>query len=146
MSNAPTEIVASIFFDSWLEESPELRAEGSADDRHLIYEGQGVILDLLIRQLPDSASSHIGGQVLLASSDMENFHEVANLAVSMERGDSPISTSTNATGEFTFKRVPEGIWNLTVTLSERRFVVRGLSNQELPGWRSASDKDIGGNR
>jgi len=144
MSDSRKEIVAAIFFDSWLEESPELRGQNNADNRHLIYEGQGVILDVLIRQLSDSRSSHLSGQVLIASSDMESFEEVANLAVSMERGDSAVSTHTNETGEFAFSRVPEGTWKLIVAFTDRRFVVDGLSNQQRRDWPSSGNREIGG--
>ena len=41
------EIRGSLMFDSWFEEVPLLR-NASAEDRHLIYEGGGVILDLRV--------------------------------------------------------------------------------------------------
>jgi hypothetical protein len=135
MSDSPTEIVASIFFDSWLDESPQVRAAGSANDRHLIFEGNGVIVDLLLKPLPAGASSHVSGKVLLGSSDMKSFAEVANLGVSLHRPEGSLSTNTNGTGEFTFNLVPAGTWTLTVMFRDRHFIVRGLSNQERRSWR-----------
>ena len=138
MSESAPEVVASIYFDSWLDESPELRAEMSADDRHLIYEAKGVILDLLIRPLPDRAASHISGQVLIESSEMEeSFDEVSHRAVFLDAPQHSYSTNTNELGEFVCSLVPEATWDLTVELRDRRFVVRGVSNAERRDWRSS---------
>ena len=129
MSEIP-EIIASIFFDSWLDESPELRAANSTDDRHLIYEGQGVILDLLIRHVPDKSSVCVSGQVLPGMNDLESFDQVAYLDVSVKQDATRILTRTNAIGEFILADIPYGNWELTVAFSDRRFVVPELSNQQ----------------
>jgi hypothetical protein len=138
MSDSTAEIIASLFFDSWIDATPELRAESSVDDRHLIYEGKGLILDLLIRPLPDRAFLHVSGQVLTGTS--ESFDQVANLFISMERGESRVSTHTNAMGEFIFDAVPDGIWTLMIALSDRRLVVRGLRPSA-----DSSGNTVGGN-
>ena len=144
MSNSANEISASLFFDSWLDEIPELRAETGGEDRHLIYEGEGVILDLLLRLIPHEASFLVSGQVLPGTCDMESFDQVANLPVSMEKGESLVSTHTNTLGEFMFDPVSDGTWNLAIAFTNRRFVVRGLSNQEPRRWRSAATDNLGG--
>src|SRR5437016_4935974 len=58
------EILASLVFDSWLEPIPELRAS-LLEDRHLIYEGGGVILDLLLKKQDKGTCIHIGGRSFL---------------------------------------------------------------------------------
>jgi hypothetical protein len=127
MSDSPTEIVASLVFDSWVNRCPDVRCAAGTENRHLIYEGERVVLDLLIRQMPEDQSLRVSGQILHGPSEMESFDEVSNLAVSMERGESLFSLRTNALGEFIFKSIPDGVWNLTIAFGERRFVVRGLS-------------------
>ena len=62
--------------------------------------------------------------------EIESFDRVANLSVSMEQGESRITTHTNDLGEFIFDLVPHGIWNLTVVFSDRQFVVHAVSNDE----------------
>ena len=49
MRNDVVEIRASLLFDSWFDDVPLVR-NASGEDRHLIYEGGGVILDLLVKQ------------------------------------------------------------------------------------------------
>ena len=57
------EIIATLMFDSWSDRIPECRSN-RPEDRHLIYEGEGIILDLLLKQDGDGARIHVGGQVL----------------------------------------------------------------------------------
>ena len=131
MSDLPTEIVGSVFFDSWLDESPELRSQTTVEDRHLIYEGLGVILDVLVRPHPDGAAFQLSGQVFPATcNNMESFDRVKNLTVTIEQPQRRSTTQTNSLGEFIFDSIPSGAWDLTVSMTDRRFVVRGLSNQK----------------
>ena len=131
MSDIPTEIVGSVFFDSWLDESPELRSHTVGEDRHLIYEGQGVILDVLVRPHPDRTAFQLSGQVFPATcNNMESFDRVKNLTVTMEQQQKRSTTQTNSLGEFIFDSIPSGAWDLTVTMTDRRFVVRGLSSEK----------------
>jgi hypothetical protein len=126
-----TEIVGSLIFDSWIQETPELRAPALAD-RHLIYEGGGVILDLLLKKQPDGACLHVGGQVLPQD---DSINTVSDVRVLMEQGTHRSYTHTNALGEFAFHAIPNGTFDLSITLKDRRFLVRGLSNKEPRMWR-----------
>ena len=131
MSHPPTEVVGSLLFDSYANYIPDLRDATSAENRHLIYDGGGVILDLLIRQMPVDRSLRISGQILHGMCDMELVQDVSNLPVSIAFGNHRFSLRTNALGEFMFNNIPDGIWNLTIVFAERPFVVRGLSAQKL---------------
>jgi len=134
------EILASLVFDSWLEPIPELRAS-LLEDRHLIYEGGGVILDLLLKKQDKGTCIHIGGQVL-PEDDVST--SVSDVQVLMEQGAHRSCTYTNALGEFTFHAVPNGSLNLAIVLRDRRFIVRGLSNEEPRMWRVVSSVYVGG--
>lgn len=135
-----TEIVASLVFDSRMEWIPELRGP-NAEDRHLIYEGGGVILDLLLKQAKEGHCLHVGGQVLPGEDTKEG---VSDLPVSMEQGTKRCYTHTNALGEFTFHSVPNGRFDLAITLGKRRFKVRGLSNEQPRMWRVVPSMAMGG--
>lgn len=125
------EVLASLVYDSWTEPIPELRATGDRN-RHLIFEGDGVILDLLLKKSGDDTSIHIGGQVLPGDSELDT---VAAIQVLIEQGAHRSRTYTNVLGEFAFHAVPNGSFDLAIILRDRRFIVRGLSNTEPRMWR-----------
>jgi hypothetical protein len=125
------DVIASLVYDSWTEPIPELRAS-NALNRHLIFEGDGVILDLLFKKNGDGTCIHVGGQVLPGNSELD---AVADVQVLMEHGSHRVSTYTNVLGEFAFHAVPNGTFDLAITLKDRRFIVRGLSNTEPRTWR-----------
>ncbi len=135
-----TDIIGSLVFDSWSEPIPELRGS-TLGDRHLIYEGSGVILDLLLKKQADRTCIHIGGQVLPEDNAIAN---VSDVQVLIEQGTQRSCTHTNALGEFTFHAVPNGTLDLTIILKDRRFVVRGLSNKEPRRWRVVPSATVGG--
>jgi hypothetical protein len=128
------DIVASLAYDSWSQAVPELRSV-QLPDRHLIFEGNGLILDLLLKKHGASTSIHIGGQVLPGSNPLST---VSDVAVMMEQGAHKSATRTNALGEFAFQAVPNGTFDLVIMLKKHRFVVRGLSNEEPRTWRVAT--------
>jgi hypothetical protein len=134
------EIIASLVYDSWNESIPELRSS-ILKDRHLIFEGEGVILDLLLKKQPDGTCIHIGGQVLPEEVSSES---VSGVAVQIQRGGYSCCTHTNALGEFSFHSVPSGAMNLAITLKNRRFVVHGLSRDEPRLWRVVPSVAVGG--
>jgi hypothetical protein len=135
-----TESIGSLVFDSWLEPIPELRNSPSGD-RHLIYEGSGIILDLLLKRDADGMCIHIGGQVLPEDNAVTN---VSDVQVLVEQGAKRCSTHTNALGEFTFHAVANGSLDLAIILKDRRFVVRGLSNKEPRMWRVVPSVAVSG--
>jgi hypothetical protein len=134
------ETFASLVYDSWTEPIPELRAS-SLTERHLIYEGGGVILDLLLKKQPDGTCIHIGGQVLPEDGSAGS---VSDVEVLIQQGAKSSCTHTNALGEFTFHSVPNGTLDLAITLKNRRFTVRGLSNNEPRRWRVVSSVPAAG--
>ena len=69
---------------------------------------------------------------------------VSDVQVLMEQGAHRSCTYTNALGEFTFHAVPNGSLNLAIVLRDRRFIVRGLSNEEPRMWRVVSSAYAGG--
>ncbi len=129
-----TDIVGSPIFDSWLEPVPELRSTALAN-RHLIYEGGGIVLDLLLKDQDESTCLHIAGQVLPEDNASTS---VSDLQVLMEQGANRLRTHTKALGEFSFHAVPNGTLDLAIILKDRRFIVRGLSNHDPRMWKVLS--------
>src|SRR5262245_50733911 len=124
-------IEGALVFDSWIDELPQLRAHHE-EDRHLIYEGAGIILDLLIKTVRKGYVLHVGGQVLPGE---RSGRAVSDLPVSLEHGRAHSHTHTNAFGEFAFHAVPNGDFDLSIKLKDRCFIVRGLSSNEPRMWR-----------
>ena len=137
MRNDVVEIRASLLFDSWFDDVPLVR-NASGEDRHLIYEGGGVILDLLVKQSDGNPCIHVGGQVL---PDGRSIEDVANVPVVIQRGRDQTATRTNPIGEFMFHTVSNGDFDLTILLRDQRFVVRGLSCDEPRDWQLAHSMD-----
>jgi hypothetical protein len=125
------DIIASLVYDSWTEPIPELRAT-TLQDRHLIFEGNGLILDLLMKKQGNGTCIHVGGQVLPGQASLNS---VSDVQILMEQGSHRSYTHTNALGEFAFHAVPDGSFDLSITLKDCRFMVRGLSNKEPRMWR-----------
>jgi hypothetical protein len=126
-----TDIFASIVYDSWIEPIPDLRSIPHPD-RHLIFEGNGLILDLLIKKQNSGACIHVGGQILPRDGELS---ALCGVRVLIEQGSHRAATNTNELGEFAFHTVPNGTLDLTITLNGYRFLVRGLSSQEPRTWR-----------
>ena len=127
-----TDIQGKLVFDSWNDSMPELRG-GPGEERHLIYEGGGVLLDLLLKPAVEGACLQIGGQVM-PTDDMAQ--SVSHVAVLLENGSSSSRTHTNALGEFNFQHAPSnGCFDISIVFGSRRFVVRGLDSNEPRKWK-----------
>ena len=122
----PIEVVASLLFDSWIHLSPDSRDDTGSRTRHLIYEGQGVFLDLLVHRPSGNTSSRVSGQIVRGLRERESFGKVSNLLVSLENENGRLALRTNTLGEFTFNGIPDGVWNLTIGFQERPFIVQGI--------------------
>jgi hypothetical protein len=126
------EIIGILIFDSWVDETPEVRSSAIQRDRHLIYEGRGVILDLLLKKEKEHSSIQIGGQVL---PDDRSLESVSDLPVCIQQGKKRCYTHTNALGEFTFRSIPDGPVDISISFGNRRFDVLGLGNKQPRMWR-----------
>ena len=126
-----SELCLQLAFDSYEETAPELRADHD-EDRHLIYEGAGIVLDLTLRQNSNGTSVQIGGQILPVNDSLD---EASNAPVVLESGARKISTRTNSMGEFAFADAPAGALELAITLRNRRFLVQGVGRRHLRDLR-----------
>jgi uncharacterized membrane protein len=120
-----TDIVATLVFDSRVDSVPELRAR-LADVRHLIYEGEGVILDLVLKQTVRAPSVQVSGQILPGGPLVPH---VGGVSVRLVQGSFFADTTTNALGEFSL-HAPDGAFDLSIVLGARRFIVRDLQSND----------------
>jgi hypothetical protein len=132
------DIQGKLVFDSWNDSVPDLRGSATGE-RHLIYEGGGVLLDLLLRPANNagnadkSACLQIGGQVM-PTDDMSQ--SVSHVPVLLENGASCSRTHTNALGEFSFQHAPpNGCFDISIVFGSHRFVVRGLDSNQPRNWQ-----------
>jgi hypothetical protein len=119
---------------------------GSAiDERHLIYEGGGVLLDLLLRPASEGACLQIEGQVMPTDDFSQN---VSHVPVLLENGRICERTHTNALGEFSFLYTPaNGCFDIAIVFGSRKFLVRGLDSDEPRKWQvtpSGNGETVGG--
>ena len=133
MNRNTVDIQGSLLFDSWFEDVPLVR-DSAHKDRHLIYEGGGVILDLLVRRSNGDSCLHVGGQVL---PDGEGGEDVGDLPIVIQRGHEQTHTRTNPIGEFMFHANSTDDFDITIELRQKRFVVRGLSYSNPREWHLA---------
>jgi hypothetical protein len=127
-----TDIHGNLMFDSWNDDTPDLRGS-LGDERHLIYEGGGVLLDLLLRPAVEGTSIQIGGQVMPTDDLSQN---VSHVPVLLENGASCSRTHTNALGEFSFQHAPSnGCFDISIVFGPHRFLVRGLESNQPRKWQ-----------
>lgn len=131
----PSDRICVLIFDSWGNEGPELR-RGKHENRHLIYEGDGVILDLLLKGAGKGVCE-VSGHVLPSK---KAPGAASNLIVHIEQGNYHCFTHTNRLGEFIFEGVPNRKFDLRIILPDGRFTIRGLSNEDLHASRIESTR------
>lgn len=130
-----TDIQGNLMFDSWCDGAPDLRG-GPGDERHLIYEGGGVLLDLLLKPAVEGTCIQIGGQVM-PTDDLSQ--SVSHVPVLLENGASCSRTHTNALGEFSFQHAPSnGCFDISIVFGPHRFLVRGLESNQPRKWQVVS--------
>ena len=124
------EIVGLLIFDSWTSALPKLR--GAQEERHLIYEGSGLLLDLLLKPAADGGSIDVGGQLLPKNG---SDRRVSHVAVTLQSGSVQARTHTNALGEFSFRQEQAtGPFNISIMFGTSCFVIRGLDSTAPREW------------
>jgi len=133
-----TKIQGKLVFDSWHDSVPDLRGR-AVDERHLIYEGGGVLLDLLLKPDIDGACLQIGGQVM-PTDDLSQ--SVSHVPVLLDDGHGCERTRTNVLGEFSFQYASSnGSFDISIVFGSRKFLVRGLDSNEPRKWQVTTPGD-----
>jgi hypothetical protein len=102
-------LVATLTFDSSLQPAPGLRAAGIVESqRQLVYSTDAADVAMIVRPRPRDELLDLDGQILpVNSTDSGAF------GVQLLDGSSEVATTaTNDLGEFTFKAVPSGVYEM----------------------------------
>jgi len=102
-------LVATLTFDSSLQLAPGLRAAGMLESqRQLVYSTAAADIALIVRPRPRDELLDLDGQILPANST-----DSGGFGVQLLEGPSAVATTaTNDLGEFTFKAVPSGVYEM----------------------------------
>jgi hypothetical protein len=137
------EIVMQLVFDSWADTLPEIRSKANVE-RHLVYEGSGIMLDLVLKMAAAGSTLDIEGQVVPQDGATEF---VCEIPVLLENGTVHARTCTNALGEFSLSTsLHHDHLDLAIAFGERRVVVRGLDSVQPRNWRVLAPVAAGGNQ
>lgn len=101
-------LVATLTFDSSLQPAPGLRAGSVMESQQLVYSTDAADLAMIVRRRPRDELLDLDGQILpVNSTDSGVF------GVQLLDGPSEVATTaTNDLGEFTFKAVPPGVYEM----------------------------------
>lgn len=115
-------VLAELLFDSRLQLSP-MGSRGAARTRQMLFTTHQIDIDLSIT--PERRDHNLAGQIL----DREQTDELSSVAfVSLqnEAGTLLRSIETDPFGQFTFKQIPPGVYDLVIDLGSQEVAVTGL--------------------
>lgn len=114
-------VLAELLFDSRLQLSP-MGSRGAARTRQMLFTTQQVDIDLNIT--PEHRDNNLVGQIL----DREQTDEpsVAFVSLQNETGTLLRSIEADSLGQFTFRQIPSGIYDLVIDLGSQEVAVTGL--------------------
>jgi hypothetical protein len=114
-------VVAALSFDSRLQLS-SAATRGATRTRQMLFTAEGVDIDLQIK--PGHEDNDLLGQML----STEPSGEVAPAFVSLQNsaGELLRATETDARGQFVFRQVPSGVYDLVFDLENQEVAVTDL--------------------
>lgn len=115
------QVLAILQFDSRLQLSP-LLSRGAAKTRQMLFSAQQVDIDLQIT--PQDGNHSLVGQIL--ASEQANQPSPAFVSLKNETGEVLKGTETDSRGQFAFRQVPPGIYDLVFDLDSQEVAVNSL--------------------
>lgn len=114
-------VLAELLFDSRLQLSP-MGSRGAARTRQMLFTTQHVDIDLSIT--PEHRDHNLLGQIL----DREQVDAPSGAFVSLQNeiGTLLRSIETDPLGQFTFKQIPPGVYDLVIDLGSQEVAITGL--------------------
>ena len=119
--------LASVVLDSFLEPSPAGLRGGSSPSRQVVYEGEGLTVDLRFDRQLRSTKVCVSGQVLDRESAQAAVEHVAVVLWS-DKGKSVAVTEANEFGEFQLEFEPHDQLRLSIAMAGRRTLRIPLGN------------------
>jgi hypothetical protein len=117
-------IIAALSFDSRLQLSPAA-TRGATRVRQMLFTTDQVDIDLQVT--PGRADNDLIGQML--SSERAGEAAPAFVSLQSRTGELVRATETDARGQFAFRQVPFGVYDLVFDLENQEVAVTGLELQ-----------------
>jgi hypothetical protein len=116
-----TRLVAALTFDSHLQLSAAM-TRGAARERQMLFSAEQLDIDLQIK--PAQKDHDLIGQVL---GDQES-REAMPVFVSLQRNTGQLlkATETDSLGQFAFRKIPSGVYDLIFDLENHEVAVMGI--------------------
>jgi len=115
------QVLAILRFDSRLQLSPML-SRGATKTRQMLFTAQQVDIDLQIT--PEHGDHNLIGQIL--GSEQASELPPAFVSLKNDAGQVLKGTETDLLGQFTFRQIPSGIYNLEFELDSQEVAITGL--------------------
>lgn len=115
-------VVAALRFDSQLQLSAAALRGGSAQARQMLFTTEQVDIDLQIK--PGRADNDLLGQML--STDRAGEAVPAFVSLQNSTGTLLRATETDSLGQFTFRQIPSGHYDLVFDLENQEVAITGL--------------------
>ena len=115
-------VIATLSFDSFLQLSPTATRGSSSRARQMLFTTEQVDIDLKIKR--GKEDHELLGQVL----GTQNTEEAISAFVSLQsnNGQPLKATETDSQGQFTFREIPSGMYDLVFDLEDQQVTVQGL--------------------
>jgi hypothetical protein len=114
-------VLAELLFDSHLQLSP-MASRGAARTRQMLFATQQVDIDLNIT--PEHREHNLAGQIL--DREQADKYPAAFVSLQNETGTVQRSVEADSLGQFTFKQIPPGVYDLTIDLGSQEVAITGL--------------------
>ncbi len=114
-------VLAELLFDSRLQLSP-MASRGAAHTRQMLFATQQVDIDLNIT--PERSDHNLVGQIL--DREQTNEYPAAFVSLQNETGTLLRSMETDSLGQFTFRQIPPGVYDLVIDLGSQEVAITGL--------------------
>ncbi|HST12889.1 MAG TPA: hypothetical protein VLL05_21100 [Terriglobales bacterium] len=120
---------ATLLFDSALVPLPVGIRSGTANTRQLIYEGEGLTVDMRFERKPNSPLISATGQVLDKAVPLRWLGKAA-IVLWNDKGHLLSKTEAGEYGEFQFEFVPQDHLRMSIATADRRTLRIALGNLE----------------
>lgn len=114
-------VLANLQFDSRFQMSA-MASRGAARTRQMLFTTEQVDIDL--QMTPDGSDHNLAGQIL--GSDLVDKLSWAFVSLQNETGELMNSTETDPLGQFIFKQIPPGVYDLVFDLGSHDITIAGL--------------------
>jgi hypothetical protein len=122
-------LIASLIFDSATQPLPMGLRSGAASTRQIVYEAEGLTVDLRFERKPHSSTFSAAGQVLDKDAPLSWLGNAA-IVLWTDKGEMVTKTVANDYGEFQFEFENEDQLRISIITANRKTLRIALGNLE----------------